>query len=196
MLQKFRDMVAVSKNLEGVDNKLNALHEEAKFLTRHIEDMKSSLEQMHGLVQDTAQTQTKLLKKFKEDLDMIGEIRENFKQEMFNFKLSKNEWQKELMEKFAETLEQEMLQRKEEIKIDASEYVTVKQGIQDMSTALGTTSNEITKFNEIARKIKAEDFALVKFTGQIKDIENEKLALLQKIDTLERLISKMRRTMR
>ena len=193
MLQKFKDFIEVSNNLEKVDNKLNALHEEAKFLSRNIEDIKNSLEELQDVVNQTTKTQTKLLKKFNEDIEAIGTIRNSFKEEMFNFKLFKNQLQKELMEKFAEELEKEMEQRKEEIRIDTSKYAVVKEGIEQLSKELTASSAELAKFNEIAKRIKAEDFALVKFTAKIKEIENEKLDLMQKIDTLERLVGKLRR---
>ena len=196
MLQKFKDLIEVSKNLEKVEIKLNELHEEAQFLSRNFEDIKETLGTVQNVVDETAKTQTRLLKKFNEDLEGIGKVREDFKEEMFNFKLLKKQLQKDVMEKFAEELHKELEQRKEEIKIDSSKYVSVKEGIEQLGKELRASSAEITKFNAIAKKIKAEDFALVNFTNKIKEIENEKLDLLQKIDTLERLVGKLRRGQR
>ena len=49
------------------------------------------------------------------------------------------------------------------------------------------------KFTEISRNIKQGDFELTKYANKLLEADKEKLELMRKIDTLERLISKMRR---
>ena len=58
---------------------------------------------------------------------------------------------------------------------------------------LNLATEEINKFIEISRSIKEEDFELTKFARHLMDMDREKLELMRKIDTLERLVSKIRR---
>lgn len=47
---------------------------------------------------------------------------------------------------------------------------------------------------EITKDIKKEDFELTKFINKVNEENREKLELMKKIDTLERLIGRMRRS--
>lgn len=62
-----------------------------------------------------------------------------------------------------------------------------------VANELAKLKADVTKLSAVAEKIKAEDFELVKFSQQLAAADSEKLRLMSKIDTLERLISKMRR---
>ena len=55
------------------------------------------------------------------------------------------------------------------------------------------TSEEIGKFVEISKNIRKEDFELTKFARHLLEMDREKLELMRKIDTMERLVSKIRR---
>jgi len=47
---------------------------------------------------------------------------------------------------------------------------------------------------EIGRRIKKEDFELSRYANEIWRADKEKLELMRKIDTLERLIAQIRRS--
>jgi hypothetical protein len=196
MIQKFRDLMKVTQNLEKVDNNLNVLHEEVAFLKRNFDDIKGSVDKILDVVNETTKTQERMLRNFNKNLVEISTIKEKFKEELFNFKLLKNQTQKEIMEKFSEEIEKEIEQRKEDIKIDSGNYKEIKESIEGFAMGLASARAEIAKWTEISGKIKAEDFELTKFTNKIKSIEDEKLELMQKVDSLERLLSKMRRNQR
>ena len=98
------------------------------------------------------------------------------------------------MDKFTEELENEIKQRKEELSIDTGNYKEMKESIEGFGIELGKAKSEIGKWVQISSKIKAEDFELVRFTKRLKEVENEKLELMQKIDVLERLVGKLRRS--
>ena len=55
------------------------------------------------------------------------------------------------------------------------------------------TGSELSKFLDISRNIKKEDFELVRHSRNLAEMGREKLELMRKIDNLERMLSKMRR---
>ena len=59
---------------------------------------------------------------------------------------------------------------------------------------LKLTDKEINKFLAISRNIKEKDFEMTHFARQLREGDREKLELMRKVDTMERLVSRMRRT--
>ena len=82
---------------------------------------------------------------------------------------------------------------RESLKKDAEEYNELRNKVAEILSRLNLTTNEISKFIEISRSIKKEDFELTRFARQLLEMDREKLELMRKIDTLERLVSKIRR---
>jgi len=66
--------------------------------------------------------------------------------------------------------------------------------MSSMVAQIKNISTEINKFSDISKNIKKEDYELTKFANQLLDLDKEKLELMRKIDTLERLIAKQRRS--
>lgn len=194
MIQKFRDLLKVSENLEKVDNKLNVLHEETNFLKKNFEDIKESVNRVFDTLGEVSRVHDRMLKAFTGDLKEISDIKEKFREELFNFKLLKNEMQKQITSKFAEELEKEVEQRKEELKLDTGNYIKAKESIEGFAKELGAVKEELRKWVDISSRVKAADFELVRFAAKLKGAESEKLELMQKVDTMERLVGKLRRS--
>ena len=120
-------------------------------------------------------------------------IRHDFEKELFQFKLLKGQMQKNIIEKFEEELDKELKIQIDKLKIDSEKYNELKDHISEITNKVNNLGEEINKFVAISSNIKKEDFELTRFANQLHEMDKEKLELMQKIDTLERLISKMRR---
>ena len=80
------------------------------------------------------------------------------------------------------------------LKLDVSRYNELKDNIKSISSEMKNVEEHMKKFQEISNSIKKQDFELVRFTEKVAQIEKEKNDLYQKIDTLQRLISRQRRS--
>ena len=98
------------------------------------------------------------------------------------------------MEKFEEELQKDLQVNRESLKKDAEDYSELRKRVAEILSRLNMTSGEINKFLEISRSIRKEDFELTKFARHLLETDREKLELMRKIDTLERLVSKIRRS--
>jgi len=196
MIQKFKDILQVSKNLEKVDNQLKTLSSDSDELRKDFDSVKKSVEELKNTVGESAKAQEKLLKNFNDNIDAISSVRDEMKEELFKFSVLKGQMQDKIMKKFTEELENEISERKKDLNVDTGKYKEVKGIVEEMALELGKAKQEIKKWMDISSKIKAEDFELIKFAKQMKEIEAEKLALMQKVDNLERMIGKMRRGQR
>ena len=109
------------------------------------------------------------------------------------FKLLKGQLQRKILDKFEEELQKDLEVNREALKKDTQDYNELRKKVAEILSRLNMTSEEINKFTEISKSIRKEDFELTKFARHLIDMDREKLELMRKIDTLERLVSKIRR---
>ena len=145
-----------------------------------------------GLI-ETKKTQDEFLKNFKDNLSVIKNLREDFGKELYEFKLLKGQLQRKILDKFEEELQKDLEVNRESLKNDAEEYNELRKKVTEILSRLNLTSEEINKFVEISKSIKKEDFELTRFARHLIEMDREKLELMRKVDTLERLVSKIRR---
>lgn len=186
MLQKIKDLMQIKELIDDINKKVenhsiqvNSLKQELNILNKELNEIKGN--------------QTEFLTNFKDNLNIINESKENLKKEVYDFRLLKAQTQKNILEKFEEELSKELNVYSEKLKTDLNEYNKLKEQMSSMVAKIKMVSDEINKFTEISKNIKKEDFELNRFANQLLEMDKEKLGLMKKIDTLERLIAKMRR---
>ncbi|HLC61287.1 MAG TPA: hypothetical protein VJJ52_07730 [Candidatus Nanoarchaeia archaeon] len=173
------DLVLINKNIDE-NNKI-------------ISELKAELTALKNEVSETKSIQQDFLNTFKENLTVIKNLREDFGKELYEFKLLKGQLQRKILDKFEEELQKDLEINRDSLRKDANDYNELREKVSEVLSRLNLTSDEITKFTEISKNIKKEDFELTKFAKQIADMDREKLELMRKIDNLERLVSKIRR---
>ena len=186
MIQKIRDLMKTKEDLD----KINSNIEENNKL---ISDLKVQLESLKSELIDTKKEQKEFLHNFKENLFIIKNLREDFGKELYEFKLIKGHLQRKILDKFEEELQKDLEVNRESLKKDADDYNELRKKVSEILSRVNMSSDEINKFVEISKSIKKEDFEMTRFARQLVDMDREKLELMRKIDTLERLVSKIRR---
>ncbi|MBS3114895.1 hypothetical protein J4448_07385 [Candidatus Woesearchaeota archaeon] len=186
MLQKIRDLMRVKDDIDAI-NKI--IGENNKIIS----ELKIQLIELKKELNDTNINQQEFLKNFKENLNVIKNLREDFGKELVEFKLLKGQLQRKILDKFEEELQKDLEVNREALKKDTQDYNELRKKVAEILSRLNMTSEEINKFIEISKSIKKEDFELTKFARNLMEMDREKLELMRKIDTLERLVSKIRR---
>jgi hypothetical protein len=105
----------------------------------------------------------------------------------------KGQLQRKILDKFEEELQKDLQINREALKKDTEDYNELRKKAAEILSKLNLTTEEINKFIEISKSIKKEDFELTKFARHLLEMDREKLELMRKIDTLERLVSKIRK---
>src|SRR3989338_6274310 len=190
MIQKIKDLMAVKDQIDIIRNNINHTSNSVDSLKTEVEALK---QQINSNIGEINNKHSELFKNFDEDINVIKEIRHEFEKELFQFQLLKTQLQKKLMEKFEEELGKELKIQMETLKTDSESYSNLKESVTKVSEKVNTLSEEINKFIMISSNIKKEDFELTRFANKLHESDREKLALMQKIDALERLVSKIRR---
>ena len=190
MIQKIKDLMAIKGHIDVIKNNLN-------YTTNSVNDLKSEIgtlkQQINENISEINNKNNEFFKNFNENVNVIKELRHDFEKELFDFKLLRSQLQKKIIEKFEEEVSKELKIQIDTLKNDSEIYNDLKVNINKITEKVTILSQEINKFIAISSSIKKEDFELTRFTNKVLEMDREKLELMNKIDTLERLVSKIRR---
>ena len=178
--------MAVKEQLDRITESMN---EQSKSFISLNEDVRKLSAEMNNVKTDVAQIQKDFLGDFSKNLAVTKELVDEFSKELNNFKVERSQLTKKLMEKGNDELNEHF----DKLKTDIGTYNELKGNVLQVSERINSLGSEIDKFNKIAAKIKEADYDLTKFAKQIFEADHEKLELMKKIDTLERLIARQRR---
>ena len=190
MLQKIKGLMQIKEEIDKINEKLGSTTESTTNLKNDINALK---EQLNSHVIKINEKSNEFFKNFDENINIIKNARDSFQKELFDFKLLKSQMQRKILEKFEEELQKELQVKLENLNKDAGEYNELKKQITNISLKVNNLSEEINKFLNVSRNIKERDFEMTHFAKQLLEMDGEKLELMRKIDTLERLVGRMRR---
>lgn len=190
MIQKIKDLMAIKEQIDVLKNNMN-------YATSSVGEMKNDITSLKQHINDSMSSisdkNNEFFKNFDENINSIKDIKSDFEKELFDFKLLKGQMQRKIIEKFEEEMGKELKIQMDKLKGDSEKYNELKEKVEKITNTVNNASEEINKFVEISQNIKTADFELTKFARQLLDSDREKLELMRKIDTLERLVSKMRK---
>lgn len=186
MFQKIKGLMQLKEDIDSINTNIGENN-------RIISELKNELILLIKDFGELNKNQDEFLKNFKENLAVIKNLREDFGKEIYDFRLLKGHLQRKILEKFEEELQKDLEINRDNLKKDADSYDELRKKAGEILSRLNLTSEEINKLTEISKSIKKEDFELTKFARHLMDMDREKLELMRKIDTLERLVSKIRR---
>ncbi|MDP6600109.1 MAG: hypothetical protein QF798_01595 [Candidatus Woesearchaeota archaeon] len=190
MMQKIKDLMTMKEQIDVIKNNLNYTTNSMNNLKTEIESLKQQISDNIG---DINNKNNEFFKNFDENLNIMKNLRHEFEKELFDFKLLRSQMQKKIIEKFEEELSKELKIQIDTLKNDSNTYNELKENITKITDKVNNLGEEINKFTAISSNIKKEDFELTRFANQLLEMDKEKLEMVRKIDTLERLLSKMRR---
>ena len=191
MLQKIKNLMQIREEIDKINEKLSNTTEAANSLKNDINALK---EQLNSYISKINEKNSEFFRNFDENINIIKNARDSFQKELFDFKLLKSQTQRKILGKFEEELQKELQLKLGNLNKDAEEYNELKGQIANISLKVNNLSEEISKFLSISKNIKERDFEMTHFARQLIDMDREKLELMRKIDTLERLVGRMRRT--
>ena len=190
MLQKIKGLMQIKEEIDKINEKLSSTTESTTNLKNDINTLK---DQLNNHIVKINEKNSEFFRNFDENINIIKNARDSFQKELFDFKLLKSQMQRKILEKFEEELQKELQVKLENLNKDAGEYNELKKQITNISLKVNNLSEEINKFLNVSRNIKERDFEMTHFAKQLLEMDGEKLELMRKIDTLERLVGRMRR---
>ncbi|MBS3132388.1 hypothetical protein J4212_08200 [Candidatus Woesearchaeota archaeon] len=190
MLQKIRDLMQVQEEISKINEKLGTTVNSVNSLSAQVASLAETIQ---SKASELSQKNIEFYKNFNENINSMKKIRDSLEEELFEFKLFKTQTQQKMMQKFEEELGKELKINLESLKADAEKYNELKGQINSISFKVNDLSDEIGKFLNISRHIKEKDFEMNRFARDLLAMDKEKLELMRKVDTLQRLVGRMRR---
>jgi chromosome segregation ATPase len=193
MIDKVKKII---KSVEEIEDCKKQLCLSRKEMEDCIKEIKEISKQMTQYKENQEKEDKKLIEIKKESISNINKISDEFQKELNDFKTMKTKLKTEIVEKVSLDIRKEL-----DIYI-----MNIKQKIENLNEAAkeiviiakntNATFELMTKLKQISTEIKKEDFELSKYSAELRRNDQEKLNLMRKIDSLEKLIASMRRRQR
>ena len=182
---------------ESIDEIKSKVDEHSGSVIALNEEMKKFREELNLIresIRVIKEKQANVVDDFHQSLFNMKELNKDFKRTIYDFTILRKDIHSQILEKFDNKLNEELINHLDSLKQNAQHYQDLKDKVSVIVEKIKTLGEEINKFNAISRNIRKEDFELTKYAQMITQMDKEKLNLMKKIDTLEHLIAKMRRS--
>ncbi|MFP4423799.1 MAG: hypothetical protein ACLFP2_01055 [Candidatus Woesearchaeota archaeon] len=187
MIQKIKDISRVTEEVDMLKKRLRSTSDAVTTLKEDVAGLREEITGLSSLLKE----QNEAISSLNYGAEKHKEICDGLLQERYEFKKLRGHLQKTILDEFDVQLRSGMKNFED---VRSQEFKQLRTEVSALISRLGQTSSELEKFNKIASNIKAKDFALEKYAKTLEQRDNEKLNLMKRIDTLERMVSKMRRT--
>jgi len=192
MLEKLREL----KDLSKMKDNLCQVMEQQSQAAKGVEELQQAITAAKEQLERLQKTQEEFTKQFSEAMGSIKTLSQDFKavgaefeHELNSFHLLKSELQKRLIKEAEEKISQLV----REIQEKTDPYKEIESRSKELGKQLDTAAKELEKFSAISKAINEKDFELAKFGKMLEQNDREKLDLMRRIDTLERLLAVMKR---
>ena len=169
----------LSQEIKEVRSEQKELHETNNKLIKNIS---SSLEELK-------QGQTSHSELMGKEVSKINELRSEFSKSVRSFELLHKKIYGQLYTRLHEVLREHT----NDLKSTTDNYKATSPKVKETLDTLDLLKSEIAKFNAIAKYIKESDYTLVNHQKDLERLDREKLHLMKKVDSLQRMIGKNRR---
>ena len=196
MIEKFKNLIKTDEVINEINEKIESTSSQVTTLQKNIENLNSTIENLKTELIEMKNNNEELTKSSRISVEASHSVLNDLRKEVYDFKLLKSQIQNKVLQKFEEELSANLTTNTDKLKRDLENYSDIKKSTADMLTTFLDIKTDVTRLKTISQNINAGDFELNKFANQLKSADNEKLALMRRIEKLEMLISRMRRNTR
>lgn len=189
MIQKIKDLMKISEMIDSIGSKIDVQNKKIDDFGNEMFHFKNTFD---SKINEVSSRLDCAVTNMETELKDIKELKKELMEELSNFKLQKTR----VLQDIATNQESSLKETIERIKTDVNRYNDAKNQLAGITEELNTLRTEFTRLREVSSKIKASDFELTKYASKITAMDKEKLDLMQKVDSLQKLISKERRNKR
>ncbi len=193
MIDKVKGLMAVGENLDEISKKVRSVADSVAAQSKELSAFKKEVSELKsGIVKLNSESE-KLVSSIDSQISGLKSSVDDLKKEVYDFKLIKADIKSKLVSELSETFREELRQETRKLDLDVKNFNDLKNELSVLVGKFKSVELEIEKFRSIAQNIKAADFELTHHARELAKADQEKLTLMQKIDQLERLLSKLRR---
>lgn len=192
MLAELRETLS-GKKTEQLASELGEtkrLHEEH---SKEIFSLRQEITTANTNIKALVEQQQQLIKTNTEALSTVQELKEQLNDSVNSIKIVSSTIQNNLVRKVTDDLNN--LTQEVSLKLGGSEKLKkeIEETADKFKEELQQLNQEIKRLKTVTANIKAEDFELAKFANKLTAADSEKIRLTRQIDSLQRLVSALRR---
>ena len=187
MIQKIKDLMTIKEEITKISEKFDNLNATVKIYSDNVNTLRTEIDSLK-------ESQSRLVENLKNDSSSFRELSEELHKEIGDFKIIKSRLETKIVEKFEQEIREELIPRFNRLEKHVKEFEELGGKVSVIGNRVVNLSSELQKFCDISENIKAGDYDLVRYKKELDSMNSEKLELMRKIDTMERLVSKMRRS--
>jgi chromosome segregation ATPase len=184
------------KLIDDLNNEIKSLNSKVKTISRSFEEQENMLHKFQTDFQELSKKQDLFLEKNEKLLEQITSQEKILSKAIAEINLFKPRLEKQLLDKFSLGLEQELANITNKIKAEMNGYNSSKELLTKYIKQTKDAMNELDKFQRLANLIKNKDLELNEYNKILEKNDQEKLRLMKKIDHLENLLVKLKKTQR
>lgn len=189
MIGKIKELMEAKELINKIDEGIKRNDKALKEFKNEINSAKNELKGMKKEFANFDKNSSDFLNEIKKTLAEINKSKEELDREVNDFRLVKSRMQEKIFTDVNTKLKEYM----EELKTNYSNYKKMEFEFSNLKNMLNALSLEINKFLSVSRNIKEKDFEMEKTARELMKLDKEKLELMRKIETLQRIISAERR---
>lgn len=186
-------MFGNNKKIEEIQQLLTDLSTRIQSQNIEIAKLKESNDELTAELDDSRNNLKALSEELRIVTESFNQADSEVRAEITDLKLFLSKAKKDLVNDLNAEFSREMKEATNSIYNDLESFRELKTKAEGLKNDFGEIKCEIIKFLEIASKIKQSDFQLERYAKLLEEGDKEKLDLMRKIDTMERLVAKQRR---
>ncbi len=185
MLSRIKELVS--------GNELKVLAEQVAKLSASVNEQSAAVAALQKESEAAKSSVSCLIAEVRNSAESARQLKEELQAGLASLKALSTHMQSSVKQKIADDMAE--LTREVRAKLEGSERLKgeVSAAAVSVNSELAKLRADLAKLSAVAAGIKAEDFELTKFAHQLQAADSEKLRLMQRIDSLELMIAKMRR---
>ena len=189
MLGKLKEVVSLSDEIRELKGTLSTLQKE-------LTEIKVQLNEYSKKNEDSRTKETEDIRQISRDIlkikDELQGVTREYSSELNAFRITKKNIQEKLHEEFHDESKKISLQMSTYL----SSYKALESQMNMMAINIADFNNTINTMKTLAKTVSEKDFDLKNYAKVLDNNDHEKVELLKKIDSLERLMSAMKRSTR
>lgn len=177
-----KDVEEIKEQLSNLSNELSSLKENSNKQSQQNQELLTLLSELKS-------NQSSYFSEMNKEVEEIISLKQEFSKSVRSFELLHKRIYDQLYTRVHEVLREHT----NDLKATTDSYNSTAPKVNEMLETLNTLHSEIARFKAIAKHLRENDFQLVNHQKNLERLDNEKLHLLKKIDSLQRMIGKSRR---
>jgi septation ring formation regulator EzrA len=194
MLDKLKGVMSVGSSVDELNKKIKETAASTKEQNAELSALKKELNEIKKNVISISNTAQSYAEQMNAELGSISELKEDMKKELYDLKLLKSTIQAKLVADLSETFRDELQKAMHRLDTDIKSYNEMRDKMNLINNQFSTLTSEMAKFKQIAEQVNVADFELAKYAREVTRMDKEKLDLMNKVDQLQTIISKERRS--